>query len=212
MTPRRARLALVLGAGLLTGCPTPRTGSASSDDTQIAPLATADPGVETACDLATGPLAAGASMEGRTGSHALVLHATSGSHAGATTRATLRLERSSRAPAGTVTYPLIGTADLRVAEVGGRMPGAATSTDAARPGVLVLEYPRAGGPAGSRDVTVRFGSDANGATLSDQPIDGAFMALQVRRIDSTGFAGQWSSGQEGRIASGHFCARRMAER
>lgn len=212
MTPRRACLALLLGAGLLTGCPTPRTGSAASDDTQISPSASADLGVETACALATGPLAAGASLEGRTGSHALVLHATSGSHAGATTRATLRLERSSRAPAGTVTYALIGTADLRVAEVGGSMPGAATSTDAARPGVLVLEYPRAGGPTGSRDVTVRFGSDANGATLSDQPIDGAFMALQVRRIDSTGFAGQWSSGQEGRIASGHFCARRMAER
>ena len=212
MTTRRACMALLLGTWLITGCPAPRAGSASSDDTQIAPPASAERGVATACELATGPLAAGASMEGRTGSHALVLHATSGSNAGATTRATLRLERSTRAPAGTVTYPLVGTADLRAAEVGGSMPGAATSTDAARPGVLVLEYPRAGGPAGSRDVTVRFGSDANGATLSDQPFDGAFMALQVRRIDATGFAGQWSSGQEGRIASGHFCARRMAER
>ena len=41
---------------------------------------------------------------------------------------------------------------------------------------------------------------------------GAFMALQIRRIDTTGFAGQWSSGLEGRVASGYVCARRMTER
>lgn len=148
-------------------------------------------------------------MEGRAGRYALELHATSGTMRGASTRATLQLERSARPPAGTVSYPLVGTTDVRVSEVGGSMPGVATSREAARPGVLVLEYPRAGGPSGARDVTVRLGSDANGATFADQLFDGAYMALHVRLIDAAGFAGQWSSGQEGRTAGGHFCARRV---
>jgi len=148
-------------------------------------------------------------MEGRDGRFTLALQATSGPMSGAATQAMLQLERSSRASAAGVSYPLVGTTDLKVAEVGGGMPGVATSRDAARPGVLVLEYPRPGGPPGARDVTVRLGSDANGATLADQPFDGAYMALHVRHIDAAGFAGQWSSGQEGRVAGGHFCAHRM---
>lgn len=165
--------------------------------------------MEAACQPVAGLLSMGASMEGHAGRFALALHATSGPMNGATSHAILQLQRSSRPPAGTVTYPLIGTTDVRVAEVGGSMPGVATSRDAARPGVLVLEYPRAAGPTGARDVTVRLGNDANGATLAEQPFDGAYMALHVRHIDAAGFAGQWSSGLEGRVAGGHFCARRL---
>jgi hypothetical protein len=85
-------------------------------------------------------------------------------------------------------------------------PGAVDRADAARPGVLVLEWPRPGAPAGSSEVMLRLGADAN---QGGQPrFDGAFTALTVTAIDADRFAGTWESGGE-KDASGYFCAERI---
>jgi hypothetical protein len=104
-------------------------------------------------------------------------------------------------------YPLFGAAKVDLAAVGAVSAGAVDADDAARPGVLVLEWPRSGAPAGTNAITLRLGADANhGDRLR---FDGAFMALHVAAIRADGFAGRWESGGGDQQAAGYFCAQRI---
>jgi hypothetical protein len=101
--------------------------------------------------------------------------------------------------------PLRGAAELEASAIGATVPGNPASEDPAAPGVLVLERhsSRAGEPA---SIILRLGSDAN--RRDAVRFDGGFLALTVRRIDRTGFAGTWTSGGGGKDAEGYFCAAR----
>jgi hypothetical protein len=166
----------------------------------------------TPCAPVDGPLAAGARADVLLGQFRLTLTATDGPRAGSSAAGTLRLEAFGArpvpvTPAAGVRYPLFGGADGDLAAVGAVAPGAVDRADAARPGVLVLEWARSGAPAGSRQVMLRLGADANQAGLPR--FDGAFTALTVTAIDADRFAGTWESGGEA-DASGYFCAERIA--
>jgi hypothetical protein len=96
---------------------------------------------------------------------------------------------------------LYGSATLPLDSIGAVAPGAIGSRDQSRPGVLVIEQPS--------DIVLRFGAEANRSDLT--PFDGSFMAVTVKRITPTGFAGEWRSGGANVTdnASGHFCAERV---
>jgi len=107
-------------------------------------------------------------------------------------------------PDATHRYPLVGTAQIDLAAAHAVAPGGTTSSDAAAPGVLVIE--RVGGnPAGER-LLLRLGALAN----QTEPVrfDGGYTVLRVRQADAAGFRGTWESGAPLPQAHGHFCASR----
>ncbi|HEX2206371.1 MAG TPA: hypothetical protein VHG93_01710 [Longimicrobium sp.] len=163
------------------------------------------------CAPAEGQLAAGARSDGLAGEFRLTLAATAGPRAGESTAGTLRLRAFGGRPvpvppAAGVRYPLFGGADVDLDAVGAVAPGAVDAVDAARPGVLVMEWPRPDAPAGTREITLRLGVDAN---HGDQVrFDGAFTALTVTAMSADRFTGRWESGGEHR-AAGYFCADRL---
>ena len=174
-----------------------------------------DPPRADGCGAPSGQLSAQASAEGLAGEYRVHLVATGGPRSGATTNGSVQLrptEDSLRRPAPTLgirdsltRLPLRGAAELDAAAIGATVPGSPGADDPAAPGVLVLERPstRAGEPA---SIILRLGSDAN--RRDAVRFDGGFLALTVRRIDTTGFAGTWTSGGGGRDAEGYFCAER----
>ncbi len=103
--------------------------------------------------------------------------------------------------------PLYGAVEIALEEVGAVVAGALGSLEPAAPGVAVLEiHDGADGPIS--DLILRLGSEANRRDVVR--FDGAFTALYVRRIESSGFAGRWASGVPGEEpAGGHFCAVRV---
>ncbi len=104
------------------------------------------------------------------------------------------------APEPRPTIPLIGTAEIAVEDVGAHRLGALDSDDPMRPGVIMVHRPG--------EITMRFGSDVN---IREMPaFDGGYLAFFVAHVDSTGFAGGWSSGVQMRDAEGFFCAVRAA--
>jgi hypothetical protein len=90
--------------------------------------------------------------------------------------------------------------------VGAVSAGETVRADAARPGVLVMEWPQADAPAGTRDIMLRLGADANQG--GQQRFDGAYMALTVTSVAADRFAGTWASGAGLPRAGGYFCAER----
>lgn len=163
------------------------------------------------CAPAEGTLAAGARADALAGEFRVTLAATGGPRAGASATGTLRLQpfgaRPAPVPAAAgVRYPLFGGADVDLAAVGAVAPGAVDQADAARPGVLVMEWARQGASAESREIMLRLGADAN---QGGQPrFDGAFTALTVTAIDAGRFSGRWQSGGDDG-AAGYFCAERV---
>lgn len=173
--------------------------------------APAPAGEAAACTPVQGPLAAGARADALAGEFRLTLTAADGPRAGSSAAGTLRLQPFGARPvpvppAAGVRYPLFGGVDVDLAAVGAVAPGAVDRADAARPGVLVLEWPRSGAPAGSSEVMLRLGADANQG--GPPRFDGAFTALTVTSIEAGRFAGTWESGGEA-DASGYFCADRV---
>lgn len=170
------------------------------------------PAAAAPCPPVEGELAPGARADVLEGEFRLTLVATRGPAAGASTTGTLRLEafggRPGPVPAQPgVRVPLFGGTDVDLAAVGAIAPGAIGEADPARPGVLVLEWPRPGAPAGTNEVTLRLGADANrGGELR---FDGAYMALSVAALSPGRFAGSWRSGGGDHQAGGHFCAERI---
>lgn len=163
----------------------------------------------TACAPVEGALAAGARADGLAGEFRLTLTAESGRSA----TGTLRLQPFGTRPvpvaaAAGVRYPLFGGTDVDLAAVGAVAPGAVDRADAARPGVLVMEWPRPDAPAGSNEIMLRLGADANQA--GPPRFDGAFTSLTVTSIAADRFAGRWESGGGDQRASGYFCAERVA--
>lgn len=166
---------------------------------------------EVACAPAEGELPAGARADALSGEFRLTLTATVGPQAGRSATGTLRLEPFGARPAPVppaagVRYPLFGGTDVDLAEVGAVAPGAVDASEAARPGVLVMELPRADAAAGANQVMLRLGADAN---QGGQPrFDGAFTALTVTTLAPGRFAGRWESGGGDERAAGYFCAER----
>ena len=173
------------------------------------------PAPASACEPAEGELAAGARGEALAGAFRLTLVATRGPQAGASAVGTLRLQPFGARPAPFpaaegVRYPLFGGTEVDLAEVGAVAAGEARRADAARPGVLVLEWARAGAPAGANEITLRLGADANHGDR--QRFDGAYTALSLTALSAEGFRGRWESGANQPVAGGYFCAERIAAR
>ncbi|MDE0224379.1 MAG: hypothetical protein OXP28_04500 [Gammaproteobacteria bacterium] len=101
---------------------------------------------------------------------------------------------------GKASTPLYGTADVRLGSVGALRVGDTESDAAEAPGVLVLEFDR----AGARNILLRLGSAAN---RRDRMLyDGAYTVLEVKEISVEGFSGSWRSGSDATPVGGHFCA------
>jgi hypothetical protein len=166
------------------------------------------------CTQVDGPLAADARAEALAGVFRLTLVAARGARSGESVSGRLALrpfgDRPVPVPAAAGTrYPLYGGADVAVDAVGAVSPGEVTPDDAARPGVLVMEWRRSDA-GGTRQVTLRLGADANqGSRLR---FDGAYLALSVNAITADGFAGTWESGAGEPQAGGWFCAERAGAR
>jgi hypothetical protein len=164
-----------------------------------------------ACAQVEGPLAADARAEALAGEFRLTLVAARGARTGESVSGRLTLRpfggRPVPVPAAAGTrYPFYGGADVAVDAVGAVTPGEVAPADAARPGVLVMEWSRQDAPAASRQITLRLGADANQG--SQVRFDGAFLALSVTSISADGFAGTWESGAGEPQAGGWFCAQR----
>ena len=175
----------------------------------------ADPPRADLCGPPSGQLSHRATAGGLAGDYRIRLVATTGPRSGASTTGAVRLhpvEDSLRSPAPVLgirdsltVLPLRGAAELEAAAIGATVPGDPRSGDPMAPGVLVIERHsrRAGEPA---SIILRVGSEANRRDLVR--FDGGFLALNVRRLDSAGFAGTWASGGGGKAAAGYFCAER----
>jgi hypothetical protein len=169
------------------------------------------PAPAAACAPAEGALAAGARADALAGEFRLTLVSTRGPRAGESASGTLRLQpygsRPAPVPAAAgVRYPLFGGAEVDLAGVGALAPGEVRRADAARPGVLVMEWPRPSAPAGTNEIMLRLGADANQG--GPDRFDGAYMALTVTALSGAGFAGRWESGGGEPVAGGYFCAER----
>ena len=107
---------------------------------------------------------------------------------------------------GNASTPLYGKADVNLRAVGAHRVGDIGSDAANAPGVLVLEFDR----AGARNILLRLGSAAN--RRDTMLYDGAYTVLEVREITADGFAGSWRSGWRSSHAGGYFCATRSLRR
>lgn len=156
------------------------------------------------CEPTTGRLDARATLAGREGRYLLTLVQLVDNAESRRVRGALIL--LSQPPGldsmGSAATPLYGFTDIDLRTVGAHRVGDPAGTDPEAPGVLVLESVR----AGNRSILLRVGADAN--KRDSALFDGAYTALQVRQVDSGGFAGTWRS--RGRLsrAGGYFCARR----
>ena len=103
---------------------------------------------------------------------------------------------------GNASTPLYGTANVRLGPVGAHRAGDTDSDAAEAPGVLVLEFDR----AGARNILLRLGSAAN--RRDTMLADGAYTVMQVHEISADGFSGSWRSGSPSSRSAGHFCATR----
>jgi hypothetical protein len=195
---------LALGVWSARGCPTK----------------TPPPAASAPCKAAAGTLAADARAEGLAGDYKLTLVATTGPRSGSSVSGRMRLVRygannpraTPRAgePGANARYPIYGSADIPLDAVGAIAFGSIESMDAAAPGVLGIQWSSGPPSAPTPEITLRFGADANRADLL--PFDGSHMALFVRALTSTGFAGRWTSSDGARETTGYFCAERVAER
>jgi hypothetical protein len=206
MRPAVAVLAVLALAGWTGASCGPRAPAPAAG----APAAPATPALTpaSACAPAAGPLAPGTRADVLAGEFRLTLVASRGAQAGrsASGRLTLRPYGDRPAPvaaAAGVRYPLFGGTDVDLAAVGALALGEVRPVEAARPGVLVLEWTH----AGVQQITLRLGADTNQGGA--QRFDGTYMALTVTTMSADGFAGTWESGAGGPQAGGHFCAERM---
>lgn len=172
------------------------------------PAAEADP---VPCAPAAGEMPAGGRADGLAGEYRLTLVATRGARAGksASGRLVLRpFEGTARpvAPVSGARYPLYGGATLALDSIGAIAPGDISHADAARPGVLVMEWRRTTPPPPADQITLRFGADANAG--GPNRFDGAYLALNLAATTGDGFAGIWDSGGGDVRAGGYFCAAR----
>ena len=123
-------------------------------------------------------------------------------------RGTLRLYR--QAPGldalENASTPLYGTADVNLRAVGAHRVGDTGSDAVDAPGVLVLEFDR----AGARNILLRLGSAAN--RRDAMLYDGAYTVLEVREVMADGFSGSWRSGAGSSRADGYSCATRSLRR
>ncbi len=206
MRPVAAVLAVLALAGWTGASCGPRVPAPAATAAPPAPAAAAAT-TASACAPAAGPLAPGARADALAGEFRLTLVAARGAQAGrsASGRLTLRPYGSRPAPATAaagVRYPLFGGTDVDLAAVGALALGEVRPVEAARPGVLVLEWSQ----AGAQQITLRLGADANQGGA--QRFDGTYMALMVTTVSAGGFAGTWESGAGAPLAGGHFCAER----
>lgn len=103
---------------------------------------------------------------------------------------------------GNASTPLFGTADVNLGAVGAHRVGDTLSDSAAGPGVLVLEFER----AGVKVILLRLGAAAN--RRDTMLADGAYTVMVVHEISADGFSGSWRSGSHSSRSGGYFCATR----
>jgi hypothetical protein len=172
--------------------------------------------VQRKCNQTSDTLAAGSTANDLGAEYELIIIGTSGAGAGRTVRGTLRLfappdslrpyRRSDNTPHPYLTIPLIGTAVIDLARVGGLEDGELRSRDPSAPGVAVEEWNRTYQGKTLTQITLRLGSDANRRNVIRT--DGPSNELFVDRIDSSGFSGRWYAtlGLSDYEAKGYFCA------
>ena len=107
---------------------------------------------------------------------------------------------------GNASTPLYGTAEVNLKVVGAHRVGDTGSDAANAPGILVLEFDR----AGARSLLLRLGSAAN--RRDTMLYDGAYTVLEVHEISADSFSGSWRSGSNSSRAGGYFCAIRTLSR
>lgn len=173
------------------------------------PAAAADP---VSCAPMAGEMPAGGRADGLAGEYRLTLVATRGTRAGKSVSGRLMLrpfEGAARpvTPVAGARYPLYGGATLALDSIGAIAAGDISRADAARPGVLVMEWRRATPPPPADQITLRFGADANAG--GPNRFDGAHLALNLAATTGDGFAGIWDSAAGDVRAGGYFCAARV---
>ena len=169
----------VVMLGALLGCARPAANSAADG-----------------CGPVTYALDREASAERMVGTFRVTLVATSGDSVGRVVAGRLDLRATSREDVA-----LVGEAELPVETVGALRLGDLAGSDEAAPGVVVLH-----GGTDRPSILLRLGSEANRAGV--QRFDGGYTALEVLRMDQSGFSGSWRSGITSNSATGHFCALR----
>ena len=154
------------------------------------------------CERPTGTLSAGASLVGMSGDFTLTM--VDGAEPGRTASGSLVMmaQADGLERWGQVATPLYGTSDISLGAVGAVEVGELSSSDAASPGVLVMEDE---GPDGPR-IRLRFGSRANDREAL--AFDGGYTILTVTELATDGFAGEWRSAAGGPVVEGWFCVRR----
>ena len=132
------------------------------------------------------------------GSYQVTLVATFGDSAGRATNGHLQLAvpPDSLLTWGGRATPLVGFTDIQLEFVGASTLGEGTSTDPAMPGAIVFQEDQ-------RSAIIRLGSEANRRDVIR--FEGAYMVLWVTEARPEGFAGTWSSGEMGPVATGYFC-------
>ncbi len=103
-------------------------------------------------------------------------------------------------------FPLYGSLDADVRQLGAIPPGRADSLDPDRPGVNVWQMNAVYEGRPFTEISLQVGDEGN--RRDAVTLDGADFSMQVHRITTTGFRGTWSSsvGMTTFRAEGHFCA------
>ena len=174
------------------------------------------PSTQPTCNQGSDVLTVGSSAARLVGEYELVIVGTEGVAAGRSTTGTLRLwsppeslqvvRRLDGKPNAFLRIPLIGTAVIDLAKVGGLDDGDLGSTDVLAPGIAVEEFNATYQGKPFTEITLHLGSIGNRRNV--MRFDGPYNALYVDRIDSTKFTGRWhaSLGYTTYKAEGYFCA------
>jgi hypothetical protein len=180
-----------------TGCATPPENAEAPDDSL--------PEAETAsasCERPTGALPAGASLVAMSGDFTLTMAEAAEPGRSASGALVLMQQVEGLERWDQVQTPLYGSSDIDLDGVGAVEVGDLSSTDAASPGVLVMEDESPDGPR----IRLRFGSNANDREAL--AFDGGYTILTVTELTPDGFAGEWRSAAGGPVTEGWFCVRR----
>jgi hypothetical protein len=174
------------------------------------------PGVEE-CSPVEGALAGDDSSSGLEGEYQLTVVGSRSGESDSSATGGLVLEPNDSAhiqrltadgePIPGVLFTHYGWTDVPIEQIGGLALGQLDSRDPDAPGVLVIENRQLSNGEPYLSITIRLGSQAN--AVSAARFDEGFSALYVKEVLSDRIRGDWASGDgRGRVAEGHFCARR----
>jgi hypothetical protein len=181
----------IVAVAILTaveGCAPKRAASDTAEQQSSASMSPA-------CSPITTALDAGANIESMVGDFRVTLVATSGANTGRRVSGPLTLGKSGTAGS------LSGTMTVSLDSIGATAPGPRPIDG--RYSAVALQW---SGTGGARQITLRLGNSTPGA------IEGAHMALSVKALSTTRFAGSWTSANGQPMAPeavGYFCGERV---